>query len=1150
MSDIVWTDEALTQELPRRDMPETHRPHDFEYPPREGLTPFEQMKRELTEKRVCWENGYGKAGSRLAALMRQGLEHFVGGGKDQPEVDSQAVTKVTLTYSCVPAHELMPAYWIESRGVAFALETLIRTSSYCGDGSFQDGGSYYCYEAQRASQHKRPWEVERLHEEAVSRSHNGWTLLRCALARAEGEDYARARHVAETAMSPSTPLPVRCALAFAFPTEPQWAAACARECIAEREPREEYYNWYAGALLASLADADLAVQLAKRLKNVQLTDAVTLSLVRNLGSAAVAPLEIVIGLAVNALTCIATVDAATALTRLVGHKAHRKQVNAYFDRHPDLAVLALAPLAADSHSKLQAKARAALTTVVQAHPDAAKRVTGQLSESAQQVVAGMTGPSADDLAADKDVPPILANPPWLEQKQSKKAKPIAGLETLPHEARMSWEDAEEEQTWRNKRGAEFWDKELAGYSRKDWEAAFADKELAKRLKYDSRYVQAMLCDGPADLVLSRWQRMTDDELKPQKGGIYRVDDFIYGAVGKHGLPMLETLLRLVAFHKNNDPQQALGVLLPFDAAKVAPLMAEAMAGKKTRPLAEEWLRRNPETAALGLIPLAVAPLKKKDKAQTGALAALAFLVAAGFGDRVKGVAQRYDEASNADVTATLDAVVGLDPLAFRPTKLPKLPDFWQPAGWPRPALARTDKLLPDDALNHLGTMLAFSPLDPPYAGIALVKQACTAESLRELAWALFSAWLATGADPKQIWAFHALGHFGDDEVARRLTPLVRAWPGESANARALVGLQILAAIGTDVALMHLSGIAEKVKFKSIKENAGILIKKIAKGLGLTRDQLSDRLVPDLGLEADGSLTLDYGPRSFRVGFDENLAPYVVDDDGKRRKALPKPGKKDDAIATESQKRWKALKKDARAVAKLQVQRLERAMCSRRRWSAKELRMFFIDHPLVVHLSRRLVWGTYREGALSDTFRVAEDRTFTDADDAPWTLPDGADQLGIVHRMELSDNAVRRWGQLLGEYELVQPFPQLGREVYSLSPKQHTDDRVTTFDGARLTAPKLVFGLEKLGWQRYYASDGGAFWGHYREFADLGLVACVEYEGAVGMGYIEEGETLTLREIHFEPPARSGHLPLAQIDPIVISEVLRDLHQLTGGERAY
>ena len=52
------------------------------------------------------------------------------------------------------------------------------------------------------------------------------------------------------------------------------------------------------------------------------------------------------------------------------------------------------------------------------------------------------------------------------------------------------------------------------------------------------------------------------------------------------------------------------------------------------------------------------------------------------------------------------------------------------------------------------------------------------------------------------------------------------------------------------------------------------IAEIADDLGLTSDQLGDRLVPDLGLDASGTLELDYGLGRFTAGFDEQLKPYV------------------------------------------------------------------------------------------------------------------------------------------------------------------------------------------------------------------------------------------------------------------------------------
>lgn len=79
-------------------------------------------------------------------------------------------------------------------------------------------------------------------------------------------------------------------------------------------------------------------------------------------------------------------------------------------------------------------------------------------------------------------------------------------------------------------------------------------------------------------------------------------------------------------------------------------------------------------------------------------------------------------------------------------------------------------------------------------------------------------------------------------------------------------------------------------------------------------ELEDRLAPDLGLDDNGSLLLDFGPRQFTVSFDETLKPFVRDASGSRLKDLPKPNKSDDeSQANDAVNRYKLLKKDARTV---------------------------------------------------------------------------------------------------------------------------------------------------------------------------------------------------------------------------------------------
>ncbi|MEV5408175.1 DUF4132 domain-containing protein [Thermopolyspora sp. NPDC052614] len=296
-----------------------------------------------------------------------------------------------------------------------------------------------------------------------------------------------------------------------------------------------------------------------------------------------------------------------------------------------------------------------------------------------------------------------------------------------------------------------------------------------------------------------------------------------------------------------------------------------------------------------------------------------------------------------------------DPLENLPAKKPVIGSWVDPVLLPQVALRDRAHALPVAAAGHLLTMLALSKPGQVHPGVDAVRELCDPGSLAEFSWAVFEAWRAYGTPAKDVWALRQLGLFGDDDTVRRLAPVIRAWPGQDGHARAVIGLDVLAAIGTDVALMHLYGLAQKAPYKGLRARAQQKVEQVARKLGLTPEQFADRLVPDFGLDAGGGMVLDYGPRRFVVGFDEQLKPYVADEDGKRRASLPKPGAKDDPEpAAEAYKRFAALKKDVRAAAADQIRRLESAMLEQRRWTVPEFETYLAGHPLLRHITRRLV----------------------------------------------------------------------------------------------------------------------------------------------------------------------------------------------------
>ena len=317
----------------------------------------------------------------------------------------------------------------------------------------------------------------------------------------------------------------------------------------------------------------------------------------------------------------------------------------------------------------------------------------------------------------------------------------------------------------------------------------------------------------------------------------------------------------------------------------------------------------------------------------------------------------------------------------------------------------------------------------------------------------------------------ALGHLGDDECARRLTKLAKAWPGEQASARAQAALDALVNIGSDAALANIALLAEKSKVPKFKEAAKSRIDAIADSRGLTTDELADRLAPTLGLDEAGADRLDFGARKFRIGFDERLAPIVIDESGARHADLPKPNKADDkALAKDAKVKLAGLKKDARTTASLQIARLERAMRSARRIEPALFEDAFARHPWMSHVAQRLVWAVVdRNSALLGTFRVAEDGTLADVEDRTYALArDEGVAVSVRHPLHFPEGALAKWASVFADLELLQPFPQLARPVFRATDAERDATALTRFVGRGVTALALR-GLESRGWDRWIDS---------------------------------------------------------------------------------
>ncbi|GAA3965550.1 hypothetical protein GCM10023085_55080 [Actinomadura viridis] len=733
----------------------------------------------------------------------------------------------------------------------------------------------------------------------------------------------------------------------------------------------------------------------------------------------------------------------------------------------------------------------------------------------------------EDAPADA-LPPILVDPPW--EQEARKPKParapepeprlVPGL-TPPDERIVAWLPGERAQ----------WEKVSVYNSvRGEWEQAVQSYRDGTGVQYEPTQA-GMFAKAPVELVrplLAEWRP--------------RYPRYIW----KYLRPVVarfESDARGVVVHcAGVAPAADAQALLPFLDAEVAVLMADWLFRlKSARKVAAAWFGRHGLAAVPFLVPDA---LGKSRPARKKAVAALWFVAGEHGADAVAEAARAHGDEAAGAVAEVLRGEPPVTGAAKKPAgdaqRPPKL-SWLDAAELPRLVLKECGRAVPPAAARNVVSLLSLSGARP-HPGLAPVVEGCTPGSLAEFSWAVFEAWRAAGEPSRSGWVLHQLGWLGDDETVRRLTPIIRVWPGKSGHAKAVQGLNVLTSIGTDVALIHLNAIARKVKFTGLRHQARLAIAQAAKDRGLSSEQLADRLVPGLGLDAEGGMTLDYGPRAFRVGFDEQLKPYVMDGDGKRRKALPKPGVKDDGeLAPAAYRRFADLKKDVRTIAAEQIERLETAMVTGRRWTSQEFRAFFVDHPLIWHIARRVVWL-----AGERPFRIAEDRTFADADDEPFTLRD-TDEVGIAHPLLLGE-ALEAWGTVFADYEILQPFPQLGRTIHTLTDEERKEARLARFEGRTVPVGK-VLGLTRHGWERGAPQDGGVE--HeitLRVGPDRWIV--VDLTPGIAVGAVDIFPEQTLAQVMIGTTSstygskKDGPV-FGDLDPVVASEVLSTLTHLTG-----
>ena len=296
---------------------------------------------------------------------------------------------------------------------------------------------------------------------------------------------------------------------------------------------------------------------------------------------------------------------------------------------------------------------------------------------------------------------------------------------------------------------------------------------------------------------------------------------------------------------------------------------------------------------------------------------------------------------------------------------------------------------------------------------------------------------------------------------------------------------------------------------------------------MSRTRTSTRSFPPSASIPTARPRSNLGARTLRLDFDEALAPRLVDTEGANHATFPRARKDDDAAKYAAAKqRFGAIAKDVKTVARYQIALLDRAMCTQRTFAAADFRERFVAHPLLRHVGRRVVWL-----AGDVAFRVAEDGSFADAADAPFDL--GTRAVTIAHPAAMEAASLEKWRTLFADYEILQAFPQLAREVFVRSAAEIGEHDLPRFVGKKASRGRL-FQLGRRGWRAHF------------DRSDVTEYTCELPGGATGRfevspAVVRDGDT----EV-FTIMLCKCTWTLDRLAPIAYSELVRDLEYACAG----
>ena len=288
---------------------------------------------------------------------------------------------------------------------------------------------------------------------------------------------------------------------------------------------------------------------------------------------------------------------------------------------------------------------------------------------------------------------------------------------------------------------------------------------------------------------------------------------------------------------------------------------------------------------------------------------------------------------------------------------------------------------------------------------------------------VFDRWIFEGADTSYKYVMIPYLVYENEYKIDSIVYKVREWCDSGRISLANYAISALASNGSLYSLIVIDYISNNFKYFQIKNTSKLAFKSAAKRLNISEDKLSDKIIPNFGIDLDGNKILKDDNHSFTITIDEqlNIKQILDNNTNKTITKLDKYHDLDKNLLYE----FSSMKSHIKMANKFQISRLYKALMTGKRWTTDEWFEIFAENYIMNLLADMFIWTVYNKNnkILHHIKYSRKDKSFYTLDNESYKL-NKQYVLSLASPIEMSKEDVEKAKALIAELKIKQPFNQM------------------------------------------------------------------------------------------------------------------------------